>query len=178
MIEYIAEILIPAEDVQAKVRELGEAISRDYKGKNPLLVSVLKGAVFFLVDLTRALSIPFSLDFMAITSYGPGPTSQGVVRIIKDLDESIEGRHVLVVEDIIDTGLTLGYLLRNLQARRPESLKVCTFLDKPARRIVDLPIEYRGFTIPDKFVVGYGLDYRQHYRNLPFIGVLKAELGP
>jgi len=174
MIEDL-EVLITAEEIRARVRELGEAISKDYQGKYPLLVTVLKGAVYFLVDLTRVITVPHSVDFMAITSYGPGADSLGVVRIIKDLDENIEGRHVLVVEDVIDTGLTLGYLLRNLQARRPLSLKVCTLLDKPAHRIVDLPIEYRGFTIPDKFVIGYGLDYRQRYRNLPFIGFLKPE---
>lgn len=172
----IQEILISADQIQRRVKELGESISRDYQGKEPLLASILKGAVFFLSDLARAISIHISLDFMAISSYGDSQKTSGVVRILKDLDETITGRDVLIVEDIIDTGLTLRYLLNSLEARKPASLKICTLLDKPFRRIVKLPIAYQGFEIPDKFVVGYGLDYKQRYRNLPFIGVLKPEL--
>jgi hypoxanthine phosphoribosyltransferase len=172
----IQEILISADQIQRRVKELGESISRDYQGKEPLLASILKGAVFFLSDLARAISIHISLDFMAISSYGDSQKTSGVVRILKDLDETITGRDVLIVEDIIDTGLTLRYLLSSLEARKPASLKICTLLDKPFRRIVKLPIAYQGFEIPDKFVVGYGLDYKQRYRNLPFIGVLKPEL--
>jgi hypoxanthine phosphoribosyltransferase len=170
----IAEILLTRDQIAARVTDIGGAISRDYAGRSPLLISVLKGAVFFLTDLSRAIEIPVSLDFMAITSYGSAPAQSGVVRLIKDLDVEITGRHVLLVEDIIDTGLTAGYLLRLLQARAPASLQICTLLDRPRRRILSaLPIVYRGFEIPDRFVVGYGLDYRERYRQLPFIGVLK-----
>ncbi|HWP48272.1 MAG TPA: hypoxanthine phosphoribosyltransferase [Candidatus Limnocylindrales bacterium] len=172
----IQEILVSTDQIQRRVKELGEAISRDYRDKEPILISILKGAVFFLADLARAISIHISLDFMAISSYGDSQKTSGVVRILKDLDETITGREILIVEDIIDTGLTLRYLLNNLEARKPASLKICTLLDKPFRRIVKLPIAYQGFEIPDKFVVGYGLDYKQRYRNLPFIGVLKPEL--
>jgi hypoxanthine phosphoribosyltransferase len=176
LLNDIQEILVSTDQIQRRVKELGEAISRDYQDKEPILVSILKGAVFFLSDLARAISIHISLDFMAISSYGDSQKTSGVVRILKDLDETITGREVLIVEDIIDTGLTLRYLLNNLEARKPASLKICTLLDKPFRRIVKLPIAYQGFEIPDKFVVGYGLDYKQRYRNLPFIGVLKPEL--
>jgi hypoxanthine phosphoribosyltransferase len=169
----IAEILIPQAEISAKVQELGRQISQAYQGKDLVLISILKGAVVFLADLMRAISIPLTIDFMAISSYGrQGAT--GVVRIVKDLDQDIAGRHILMVEDIVDTGLTLGYLLRILRARNPTSLKVCTLLDRSVRRIVDLPIAFRGFEIPDRFVVGYGLDDRQRYRQLPFIGVLKS----
>ena len=170
----IAEILLTRDQIAARVTDIAEAISRDYAGRWPLLISVLKGAVFFLTDLSRAIEIPVSLDFMAITSYGSARAQSGVVRLIKDLDVEITGRHVILVEDIIDTGLTAGYLLRLLQARAPASLQICTLLDRPRRRILSaLPIVYRGFEIPDRFVVGYGLDYRERYRHLPFIGVLK-----
>lgn len=173
----IERVLISEAQIQLRIRELGYAISKDYEGKTPLLVSVLKGALYFMADLSRAISIPITMDFMAITSYGEEQTFSGAVRLIKDLDEKITSRHVILVEDIIDTGLTAAYLLRTLKARDPASLSICTLLDKSARRIVDnLPIEYRGFDVPDMFVVGYGLDYRQLYRNLPFIGVLKAEM--
>lgn len=173
----IERVLFPEAQIQARISELAQEISRDYRETTPLLVSVLKGALYFIADLTRAISIPLTMDFMAITSYGEGQPSSGAVRLIKDLDEKITGRHVLLVEDIIDTGLTAAYLLRTLTARDPASLRICTLLDKSARRIVDdLPISYRGFDVPDIFVVGYGLDYRQLYRNLPFIGVLKAEV--
>lgn len=171
----IAEILIPEADIQAKVRELGEKISSDYAGRDLVLISVLRGGFIFLADLCRAIALPVTIDLMAVSSYGPGARPSGVVKILKDLDESIAGREVLVIEDIIDTGLTLSYLLRNLEPRAPASLKVCVLLDKPARRIADLPIAYRGFEVPDKFVVGYGLDYRQMYRNLPFIATLTKE---
>ncbi|MEW6188902.1 MAG: hypoxanthine phosphoribosyltransferase [Actinomycetota bacterium] len=176
MFEDIEEVLFSEEDIKKKVRELGGKISKDYKGKDLLLVSVLRGGVVFLADLIRHISIPVSVDFMAISSYGSTTESLGVVKLIKDLEESIDKKHVLVVEDIIDTGLTLNYLLRNLQSRHPASLKVCALLDKSVRRIVDIPIDYKGFDVPDVFVVGYGLDYEQKYRNLPFIGILKPEV--
>ncbi len=173
----IARVLLSETQIQERIRALGTQISRDYSGTTPLLVSVLKGALYFMADLTRAITIPITMDFMAITSYGDETTPSGAVRLIKDLDEKITGRHVLLVEDIIDTGLTADYLLRTLRARDPAGLRICTLLDKTARRIVDtLPIQYRGFEVPDAFVVGYGLDYRQLYRNLPFIGILKPEV--
>ncbi len=171
----IAEILLPAEVIAAKVRELGAMVVEAYQGHDLLLVSVLKGGVIFLADLIRAIPMPLAIDFLAISGYGR-KDSAGVVRILKDLDQEITGRHVLLVEDIVDTGLTLGYLLRTLQARQPMSLRVCTLLDRSARRIVDLPMAFRGFDIPDQFVVGYGLDYQERYRNLPFIGVLRPEV--
>lgn len=170
----IEEILFSRDQIATRVAALGQEISRDYAGRSPLLISVLKGAVYFLTDLSREIEIPLSLDFMAITSYGSARAQSGVVRLIKDLDVEITDRHVVLVEDVIDTGLTAGYLLRLLQARAPASLQICTLLDRPRRRILDsLPIAYRGFEIPDRFVVGYGLDYRERYRHLPFIGVLK-----
>lgn len=175
MADDIAEILIPEAEIQAKVRELGRAISRDYAGKDLVLISVLRGGFVFLADLCRVITLPVTIDVMAVSSYGPDARPLGVVKILKDLDESVTDREILVVEDVIDTGLTLSYLLRNLEPRAPASLKVCVLLDKPARRIVDLPIAYRGFEVPDKFVVGYGLDYRQRYRNLPYIGILTKE---
>jgi len=174
-LDDIAEILISQAELNATVQALGGRISEAYRETDLLLISILKGAVVFLADLIRAITLPLSIDFMAISSYGERG-SAGVVRIVKDLDQDITGRHVLVVEDIVDTGLTLGYLLRILQARNPASLQVCTLLDRSVRRIVDLPIAFRGFEIPDRFVVGYGLDYQQRYRNLPFIGVLKPEV--
>jgi len=173
--EPIGQIVFSAEAIQKRVRELGQAITADYAGKDLLLVSILRGGIFFLVDLIRAIRIPVAMDLMAISSYGPGAEKEGVVRILKDLEEPISGRHVLIVEDVIDTGLTLSYLLRHLAPREPATLKVCTLLDKRARRIADLPIAYRGFDCPDAFLVGYGLDYRQHYRNLPYLALLMAE---
>ncbi len=170
----VGEVLFSEAQIAARIRELGGAISRDYAGRDLVLAGVLRGAAFFLVDLARAISVPATIDFIAITSYGPGSQASGVVRIVKDLEEEIAGRHLLVIEDIVDTGLTLGYLLRVLRARGPASLEVCTLLDRAVRRIVDHPIAYRGFEIPDTFVVGYGLDYQQRYRNLPFIAVLKT----
>jgi hypoxanthine phosphoribosyltransferase len=172
----IAEVLIEAPAIAAMVGELGARIARDYAGKDPVLVSILKGALPFLADLMRQTPIPLSLDFLEVSSYAEGTETSGVVRILKDLAHPIEGRHVLVVEDILDTGFTLRYVIEHLQQQKPASLKLCTLLDKPARRIVPIDIDYRGFEIPDRFVVGYGLDYGERYRNLPFIGVLKPEV--
>lgn len=175
LLEDIAEIIIPSTKLQAKVAELGATISLDYAGKVPLLVGVLRGCAFFMADLIRGIGIPIEVDFIAITSYGPSVRTSGAVRFVKDLEVSITGRHVLLVEDIIDTGLTLNYILRVLRGRHPASLEVGTLLDKPARRLPNIALKYRGFELPDKFVVGYGLDYQQRYRNLPFVGVLKEE---
>jgi hypoxanthine phosphoribosyltransferase len=169
----IGEALVTQEDLERRVRELGEQISRDYDGKDLFLVGVLKGAVFFLSDLMRAIEVPCEVDFMAVASYGSSTDSSGVVRILKDLDATIEGKDVLIVEDIIDSGLTLSYLLRTLRAREPRSLEVCALLTKPERREVDLPIRYTGFEIPNKFVIGYGLDHAERYRNLPYVAVLQ-----
>ena len=172
----IAEVLIDEQAIAAKVRELGTAIADDYRGKDVVLVSILKGALPFLADLMRQMPIPLTLDFLEVSSYGEATESSGVVRILKDLAKPIEGRHVVVVEDILDTGQTLAYVIEHLRSMQPASVLLCTLLDKPARRIVPIPIDYRGFEIPDKFVVGYGLDYAERYRNLPFIGVLKPEV--
>jgi len=172
----VKEVLIPSSDIQEKVRELGERITEDYRGERPLLVGVLRGAVIVLGDLMRKIDLPCEIDFMDISSYGTGTSSSGVVRILKDLEEDITGRHVLVVEDIIDTGLTLSYLLRSLQARKPASLEVFALLSKPSRRRVELDVKYLGFEVPDEFVVGYGLDFAGAYRNLPDICVLKPEV--
>jgi hypoxanthine phosphoribosyltransferase len=169
----IGEILVQPDQLQRRVRELGQEISADYAERNPLLIGVLKGAVFFLADLMREITVPCELDFMAISSYGSTTQSSGVVRILKDLDRAIEGRHVLIVEDIVDSGLTLQYLMRNLGARKPASLEVCALLTKPDRRKVDLPTRYLGFEIPDKFAIGYGLDFAEHYRNLPYVAALE-----
>jgi hypoxanthine phosphoribosyltransferase len=169
----IGEVLVGERDLQARVRELGAAISRDYAGRGLLLVGVLKGAVFFLSDLMRFIEIPVEVDFMAVASYGSATDSSGVVRILKDLDAAIEGRDVLIVEDIVDSGLTLQYLLRNLGSRNPRTLEVCALLTKPARRKVELRAKYVGFEIEDKFVVGYGLDYAERHRNLPFVAALQ-----
>lgn len=175
MYEDVAEVLLTEEQIQQRIRELAEQISADYRGKDLLLVCILKGGVLFLTDLMRQLDIPHAVDFMAISSYGAGTESSGVVRILMDLNTSIEGKNVLIVEDIVDTGHTLDYILRNLSTRRPASLKVCALLNKPSRRQVDVPIHYVGFDIPNKFVIGYGLDFGEKYRNLPFVGVLKPE---
>ena len=172
----VSEVLIDEDRLKARVQELGEEISADYAGRDLLLIGVLKGAVFFMADLMRTLTIPCEIDFMAISSYGAGVDSSGVVRILKDLDVSIEGRHVLVVEDIIDSGLTLSYLLRNLEAREPASLEVCALMTKPERRENDVECRYVGFEIPNRFVIGYGLDFAERYRNLPYVGVLRDEL--
>jgi hypoxanthine phosphoribosyltransferase len=172
----IAEILIGPEELQAKVAELGRQISEDYQGRNPLLICLLRGAVVFLSDLIRFTDIPLEMDFIAISSYGDSTESSGVVRLMMDLKSNITGRDVLIVEDIVDSGRTLAYILDNLQTRRPADIKVCALLSKPSRREIQVEIDYLGFEIPDKFVVGYGLDYAENYRNLPFIGVLKPEL--
>ncbi|HWE82118.1 MAG TPA: hypoxanthine phosphoribosyltransferase [Gaiellaceae bacterium] len=174
----VGEILIDAERLQERIRELGEEITNDYAGRELLLVGVLKGAVFFMADLMRTIDVPCEIDFMAISSYGASTDSSGVVRILKDLDINIEGRHVLVIEDIIDSGLTLSYLVRNLESRDPASLAVCALLTKPDRREVEVEVRYTGFEIPNRFVIGYGLDFAERYRNLPYVGVLHDHLMP
>jgi hypoxanthine phosphoribosyltransferase len=172
----VGEILIEEDRLQERIRELGREISADYRGRELLLVGVLKGAVFFMADLMRSLAVPCEIDFMAISSYGASTDSSGVVRILKDLDINIEGRDVLVVEDIIDSGLTLSYLMRNLDARDPASLEICALLTKPERREIEVPVRYVGFEIPNRFVIGYGLDFAERYRNLPYVGVLDPTL--
>jgi len=173
----LKEILIPADRLQARVVELAAEIDADYAGHDLLLVGVLKGAVFFLADLMRQISIPCEVDFMAVSSYGSATDSSGVVRILKDLDTPIEGRDVLIVEDIVDSGLTLQYLMRNLGARNPATLEVCALLTKPSRRKVELPIRFTGFEIPDRFAIGYGLDHAERYRNLPYVAALAMDEG-
>ena len=168
----INQVLLSEEQLLERVRELGDRISTDYLGKDLVVICVLRGSFVFVSDLVRSIKIPLAVDFISISSYGSGTTSSGVVRFLKDLDEEISGRHVLVVEDIIDTGTTLKYLLENLQTRKPASIKVCTLLSKPERRKVEIEIDYNGFVVPDHFVVGYGLDYAEKYRNLPYIGIL------
>jgi hypoxanthine phosphoribosyltransferase len=174
----VGEILIDEPTLQRRIRELGREISADYAGRDLLLLGVLKGAVFFMADLMRHVTVPCEVDFMAISSYGASTDSSGVVRILKDLDINIEGRHVLVVEDIIDSGLTLSYLVRTLEAREPASLEICTLLTKPERREIEVAVRYVGFEIPNRFVIGYGLDFAERYRNLPFVGVLHDDLMP
>jgi hypoxanthine phosphoribosyltransferase len=174
----VSKVLIEEDAVAARVAELGTDVSADYAGRDLLLVGVLKGAVFFMADLMRQLTIPCEVDFMAISSYGASTDSSGVVRILKDLDISIEGRDVLVVEDIIDSGLTLSYLMRMLESRNPASLEVCALLTKPARREIDVPVRYTGFEIPNEFVIGYGLDFGERYRNLPYVAVLDPDAVP
>ncbi len=177
LVADVAEILLSEEQIQAKVRELGARISSDFAGRELTLVSVLKGSLPFMADLMRAITIPVQIDLMEVSSYGGTATeSSGLVRILKDLSSSIDGRDVLIVEDIIDTGLTLNYLVRYLRGKNPSSLRICTLLDKPARRLVEIPIDYLGFEIPDQFVIGYGLDYGERYRNLRFVGVLRPEV--
>jgi hypoxanthine phosphoribosyltransferase len=170
--EHIGEILVQADELQHRIKEMAEEVSRDYKGRDLLLIGVLKGAVFFLADLMRHLDVPCEVDFMAVSSYGSSTDSSGVVRILKDLDAPLEGRNVLIVEDIVDSGLTLQYLMRTLAARNPASIEVCALLTKPERRKVDTPARYVGFEIPDKFAIGYGLDYAERYRNLPYVATL------
>ena len=174
----VREVLIDPERLNARIAELGDEVSSDYEGRDLLLIGVLKGAVFFMADLMRRLTVPCEIDFMAISSYAGATESSGVVRILKDLDINIEGRDVLVVEDIIDSGLTLSYLMRNLEAREPASLEICALLTKPARREIDVTVRYVGFEIPNRFVVGYGLDFEERYRNLPYVGVLDEDLLP
>lgn len=173
MSEHI-NVLLPEEEVDARIQAMGEQISRDYAGKQVHLICVLKGGSFFLCELAKRITVPVSLDFMSVSSYGGGTESKGVVKIVKDLDESIRDKDVLVVEDIVDSGRTLSYLLEMLRNRGPKSLRLCTLLDKPERRVVDVDVDYTGFQIPDEFVVGYGLDYDQRYRNLPYIGVVEV----
>ena len=172
----IEEVLLDEEAIHAKIKELAARISEDYKGKDPLLVGVLRGAVVFLADLAREITIPVAFDFMAVSSYGTATKTSGVVRILKDLDEDIKDRHVLLVEDIIDSGLTLNYLLKNLRSRKPASLEICALLQKDIKHKTSFTVKYEGFSIPNEFVVGYGLDYAEKYRNLPFIGTLKPSV--
>ena len=176
MINDIKSVLYSEEQLQETVAELGKKISEDYRGRNLLLVSVLKGSVVFMSDLMRSITVPCEIDFMAVSSYGSGVKSSGTVRIIKDLDRDIRGYDVLVVEDILDSGKTLNYLMDVLYARNPNSIRICTLFDKPERREVDIYADYSGLTVPDEFIVGYGLDYAEHYRNLPFIGILKESV--
>lgn len=174
-LQVIDRVLFTPEEIQARVTELGRQITQDYAGESLLLIGVLRGVIFFMADLLRAIRIPVEVDFMSVSSYSPESRDRGFVRLVKDLELPITGRHVLFVEDIIDTGLTIHYLLRTLKARQPASLEVCTLFDKEKRRLVDLPLRYTGFSVPDYYIVGYGLDYREKYRNLPFVGLLKPE---
>lgn len=176
MREDVKKVLFDEEQLSNKVRELGEQISKDYEGKDLLVVGVLKGSVVFAADLIKNINIPCEIDFMAVSSYGNSTESSGVVRILKDLDHSIEGKHVLLVEDIVDSGITLTYLLKYLKARKAESIEIVSLLNKPERRTADLEVKYIGFEVPNEFIVGYGIDYAEKYRNLPFIGVLKEEV--
>ncbi len=172
----VLKVLLTEEQIHERVAELGAQIAKDYADKNLLLVSVLKGSVAFMADLMRAIDIPLAIDFMAVSSYGSGVKTSGVVKIIKDLEIGLTGRDLLIVEDILDSGMTLSYIIDMLETRNPNSVRICTLLDKPERHQVDVPVEYIGFTVPDEFVIGYGLDYDERYRNLPYIGVLKPEV--
>ena len=176
LFDGISDILFTTEQIEERVLELGAAISRDYEGCHPLLVGVLKGVFPFMADLIRSITIPVEVDFIAIASYNAESRRRGVVRLQKDLEQPIAGRHVIFIEDVVDTGLTLNYLLRQLRSRAPATLQVCAMFDKRSRRLINVPIHYKGFDLPDRFVVGYGLDYREIYRNLPFVGLLKAEV--
>ena len=173
MVKDEISVLITEEEIEKRIREMGEEISKAYEGREIHLISILKGGVFFTCELAKRITVPVSVDFMSVSSYGSSKVSSGVVKIIKDLDETIEGKDVLVVEDIIDTGTTLSYLMEMLAQRRPASLALCTLMDKPERRLHEVKVDYTGFEVPDKFIVGYGLDYAQHYRNLPYIGVIE-----
>lgn len=172
----IREILYTEAQIEQRVRELGQAISKDYAGKNPLLIGVLKGVMPFMADLLRMITIPVEVDYMAVSSYSAESRQRGVVRLEKDVEIPIEGRHLIFVEDVVDTGLTLNYLLRSLRTHEPASLEVCALFDKPKRRLISIPLKYKGFDLPDRFVVGYGLDCREKFRNLPFVGLLKPEV--
>lgn len=172
----IAEVVVTQEEIHRRIVEIGAQISKDYEDLNPLMVGVLKGVLFFMSDLLRTITISVDIDFLAVSSYSPEARDKGYVRLMKDLELPITGRHVLFVEDVIDTGLTLNYLLSNLQARQPASLEVCVLFNKQENRLIDIPIKYKGFDLPNRFVVGYGLDYREKYRNLPFVGMLKANV--
>ncbi len=170
----ISSVVFSEETIQERVHQIGESISRDYAGKNPLMVGVLRGVLFFMADLLRAVHIPLEVDFLAVSNYSAESRDQGFVRMEKDLEISVRGRHVIFIEDVIDTGLTLNYILNNLRTRKPASLEVCVLFNKPTKRLIDIPTRYKGFDLPDQFVVGYGLDYREKYRNLPYVGVLKT----
>jgi hypoxanthine phosphoribosyltransferase len=172
----IQDILIPSDEIQRKVNQIGQIISHDYLGRNPLLVGVLKGVLFFMADLLRSITISTEIDFIAVANYSVESRDQGVVRLVKDLEIPIADRHVLFIEDVIDTGLTLNYILQSLRARQPSSLEVCVLFNKPDHRLIDIPLKYKGFDLPDRFVVGYGLDYKEKYRNLPFVGLLRPEV--
>jgi hypoxanthine phosphoribosyltransferase len=172
----IKEVLFTEETIRKRVAELGTSISRDYAGRDLIMVGVLKGVMMFMADLLRAVTIPVEVDFLAVSSYSSQDRNQGLVRLVKDLDVSINGRHLVFVEDVIDTGLTLNYLLQNLRARQPASLEVCVLFNKPRNRLIDIPLRYKGFDLPNRFVVGYGLDYREKYRNLPYVGLLKTQI--
>jgi len=172
----IQQVFVSSEDLQKRVRELGQQISIDYQGKNPVLVGALRGVIFFMADLLRAITIPVEVDFIAISSYSSDARDRGVVRVTKDMDLPVTGRNVIFVEDVVDTGLTLNYLVNSLRARQPASLEVCILFNKVTRRLIDLPVRYKGFDLPDYFVVGYGLDYHERYRNLPYVGILKPEV--
>ena len=176
MTEDIKEILLTGEQITNKVKEIGKAISEDYKGKDLIIVGILKGSVIFASELIKNISIPCEIDFMAVSSYGNSTETSGVVRILKDLDHGIEGKDIIIVEDIIDSGVTLDYLLKYLKARKANSIEIVTLLTKPSRRMVDLDVKYCGFEVPDEFLVGYGLDYAERYRNLPYVGILKEEV--
>lgn len=176
MYSDIQEVLYSEEQIQGKIKELGELLSTDYEGKNPLVICVLKGAFVFMADLVKQIRVPLEIDFMAVSSYGQSTKSSGIVKIIKDLDVPVEGRHVLIVEDIIDSGLTLSYLIDVLERRNAKTISVVALFNKPARRTVELEPDYAGFVLPDEFIVGYGLDYAEKYRNLPFVGILKPEI--
>lgn len=176
MQQDVLRVLLSEEEIRAKCKEMGARISQDYKGKNLMLVTVLKGAVVFLADLMRSIDVPAEIDFMVVSSYGSGVKSSGVVKIVKDLDVPLAGKDILIVEDILDSGLTLSYIKELLESRGPASIKIATLLDKPSRRKVDLVADYIGFSVPDEFVIGYGLDYDEKYRNLPYIGILKPEV--
>ena len=168
-------VLIPEEEIRKRIAEVGAQLSKDYEGEEVLMICILRGGVFFACELAKHLTVPVSMDFMCVSSYGSGTVSSGRVKIIKDLDENIEGKHVLIAEDIVDSGNTLSTLIKILQVRKPASIRLCTLLDKPERRVVDIKADYSCFEIPDKFVVGYGLDYNQHYRNLPYVGVVELD---
>ena len=176
MEQDILEIFFSEEQIQGRIDELAKKINQDYVGKDLVVVSVLRGSAIFTADLVRKIDLPLTMDFLAVSSYGAGTTSSGQVRILKDLSDSVEGRHIIIVEDILDTGNTLSYLTNMLAAREPASIKICTLLDKPSRRTADITADYVGFEVPDAFVVGYGLDYDERYRNLPYIGILKPEV--
>ena len=172
----IQQVFLTSEQIQRRVRELGQQISQDYRGKNPILVGALRGVICFMADLLRAITIPVEVDFIAVSSYSKESRDQGLVRVVKDLDRPVTGRHVIFVEDVIDTGLTLNYLMNNLRARQPASLEVCVLFDRKMRRLIELPLRYKGFDLPDYFVVGYGLDHLERYRNLPYVGILKPDV--